>query len=48
MALIATGRLVSTEGLGLDAAGMKLNPRGLVEVDNHFRLISREFTLLGM
>ncbi len=37
MALIATGRLVSTEGLGLDAAGMKLNPRGLVEVDNHFQ-----------
>jgi NAD(P) transhydrogenase len=37
MALIATGRLVSTEGLGLDAAGVKLNPRGLVEVDNHFQ-----------
>ena len=37
IALIATGRLVSTEGLGLDAAGVKLNPRGLVEVDNHFQ-----------
>jgi NAD(P) transhydrogenase len=37
MALIATGRLVSTEGLGLDAAGVKSNPRGLVEVDNHFQ-----------
>ncbi len=37
MALIATGRLVSTEGLGLDTAGVKLNPRGLVEVDNHFQ-----------
>ena len=37
MALIATGRMVRTEGLGLDAAGVKLNPRGLVEVDNHFQ-----------
>ena len=37
IALIATGRLVSTEGLGLEAAGVKLNPRGMVEVDNHFQ-----------
>jgi NAD(P) transhydrogenase len=37
IALVATGRLVDTEGLGLDAAGVKLNPRGVVEVDNHFQ-----------
>jgi NAD(P) transhydrogenase len=37
MALIATGRLVSTEGLALEAGGVKLNPRGVVEVDNHFQ-----------
>ena len=37
MALFATGRLVNTEGLGLDAFGVKLNPRGVVEVDNHFQ-----------
>ena len=37
MALFATGRLVDTEGLGLDAAGVKLSPRGVVEVDNHFQ-----------
>jgi len=37
MALFATGRLVDTEGLGLDSAGVKLNPRGVVEVDNHFQ-----------
>ena len=37
MALFATGRLVDTKGLGLDAAGVKLNPRGVVEVDNHFQ-----------
>ncbi|HYX72291.1 MAG TPA: FAD-dependent oxidoreductase [Nitrososphaera sp.] len=35
--LFATGRLVNTEGLGLDAAGVKLNSRGMVEVDNHFQ-----------
>ena len=37
LALFATGRLVNTEGLGLDGAGVKLNPRGMVEVDNHFQ-----------
>ncbi|HEU4448065.1 MAG TPA: FAD-dependent oxidoreductase [Nitrososphaeraceae archaeon] len=37
MALFATGRLVDTKGLGLDSAGVKLNPRGVVEVDNHFQ-----------
>ena len=37
IALVATGRLVDTEGLGLDEAGVKLNPRGVVEVDNHFQ-----------
>ena len=35
--LFATGRTVNTEGLGLDAAGVKLNARGMVEVDNHFQ-----------
>jgi pyruvate/2-oxoglutarate dehydrogenase complex dihydrolipoamide dehydrogenase (E3) component len=37
MALFATCRSVNTEGIGLDAAGVKLNPRGVVEVDNHFQ-----------
>jgi NAD(P) transhydrogenase len=37
MALFATGRLANTEGLGLDAAGVKLNPRGVVEVDKFFQ-----------
>ena len=37
MALFATGRLVDTQGLGLEAAGVKLNPRGVVEADNHFQ-----------
>ena len=37
MVLFATGRLINTEGLGLDTAGVKLNRRGVVEVDNHFQ-----------
>lgn len=35
--LFATGRNVSTEGLGLEAAGIKLGHRGKIEVDNHFQ-----------
>jgi dihydrolipoyl dehydrogenase len=37
MVLVATGRLVNTEWLGLDPLGVKLNTRGVVEVDNHFQ-----------
>ena len=47
MALFATGRLVDTKGLGLDSAGVKLNPRGVVEVDNQFQTSIEGFTLLG-
>jgi NAD(P) transhydrogenase len=35
--LFATGRTVNTEGLGLEAAGVKLKTQGIVEVDNHFQ-----------
>eukprot|EP00958_Prasinococcus_capsulatus_P014155 scaffold1481_cov401-Prasinococcus_capsulatus_cf.AAC.6 len=35
--LVAIGRRPHTEGLGLDAAGVKLNDRGRVEVDSSFR-----------
>jgi NAD(P) transhydrogenase len=35
--LFATGRNVNTEGLNLEAAGVKLGNRGKVEVDNHFQ-----------
>ncbi len=34
-ALIATGRLPNTEGLGLEAAGVALSPHGAVKVDEH-------------
>lgn len=35
--LFATGRTVNTEGLGLEAAGVKLNARGMAQVDSHFQ-----------
>lgn len=35
--LVATGRHPFTEGLGLDAVGVKVDGRGCVEVDEHFR-----------
>jgi dihydrolipoamide dehydrogenase len=35
--LVAIGRVPYTEGLGLDAAGVKLDNRGRVIVDPHFR-----------
>lgn len=35
--LFATGRVPNTEGLGLEAAGVKLGDKGAVEVDAHYR-----------
>lgn len=35
--LLAVGRLPCTQGLGLDAAGVKLDDRGRVAVDDHLR-----------
>lgn len=35
--LYAAGRVGNTEGLGLDAVGVKLDARGYVAVDDHFR-----------
>jgi dihydrolipoamide dehydrogenase len=46
--LFAAGRLVNTEGLSLDAAGVKLNRRGMVEVDNHFQTSVEGIMLLEM
>ena len=34
--LYATGRVPKTEGLGLEAAGVKVNAKGAIEVDKHF------------
>ncbi len=35
--LVATGRKPYTEGLGLDALGVKMSPRGQIEVDAHWQ-----------
>jgi pyruvate/2-oxoglutarate dehydrogenase complex dihydrolipoamide dehydrogenase (E3) component len=35
--LVATGRRPNTDDLGCDAAGVKLDERGFVEVDDHYR-----------
>lgn len=35
--LYAAGRVGNTEGLGLDAVGVKLDARGYVAIDDHFR-----------
>jgi pyruvate/2-oxoglutarate dehydrogenase complex dihydrolipoamide dehydrogenase (E3) component len=35
--LVATGRRPNTDDLGCDAAGVKLDGRGFVEVDDHYR-----------
>jgi mercuric reductase len=35
--LIATGRRPNTDNIGLDAAGVAVNPRGEVETDEHLR-----------
>jgi dihydrolipoamide dehydrogenase len=34
--LLSTGRVPVTEGLGLANVGVKVNPRGQVEIDDHF------------
>ena len=35
--LVATGRLPFTEGLGLDALGIEMSPRGQINTDAHYR-----------
>src|SRR5256885_15907833 len=35
--LVSIGRRPNTEGLGLDKAGLQLNPRGQVDTDDDFR-----------
>lgn len=35
--LVAAGRIGNTRGLGLEAAGVKVDERGRVQVDEHFR-----------
>jgi dihydrolipoamide dehydrogenase len=45
--MIGIGRRPNTEGLGLDAAGVKVDRRGFVEVDNHLRTSVPNVTAIG-
>ena len=45
--LLATGRRANTEGLGLDAAGIALTPRGFVQVDATLRTSNPDMYAAG-
>lgn len=45
--LVAIGRRPYTKGLGLDAAGVTLSPRGLVIVDKQFRTSQKNILAIG-
>lgn len=45
--LVAVGRTVNTDGLGLDAAGVGANKRGVIIVDDHLRTSVRHIWALG-
>ncbi len=45
--LVAIGRRPYTEGLGLDAAGVKRDERGRIEVDAHFRTAAAGIYAIG-
>jgi pyruvate/2-oxoglutarate dehydrogenase complex dihydrolipoamide dehydrogenase (E3) component len=45
--LLAVGRQPNTEDLGLDVAGIKVDPRGFVEVDEGLRTSNRHVWALG-
>jgi dihydrolipoamide dehydrogenase len=45
--LVAVGRLPNTDGLGLDAVGIELDPRGRVPVDDSFRTYVKGIYAIG-
>ena len=45
--LVAVGRTPYTEGLGLEAAGVKLDNRGRIEVDDHFKTSAAGIYAIG-
>jgi dihydrolipoamide dehydrogenase len=47
VALVAVGRKPTTEGLGLEAAGVALDERGRVKVDAHFKTTAENVYAIG-
>ena len=45
--LMATGRKPNTEGLNLEAAGISLAPNGTIPVDEHFRSINGQWSMVN-
>ena len=45
--LMATGRKPNTEGLNLEAAGISLAPNGTIPVDEHFRSINGQCSMVN-
>ena len=45
--LVATGRLPNVEGLNLDAAGVKFDPKDGIAVDDHLRTFNRRIFAAG-
>lgn len=45
--LLAAGRVPFTEGLGLDAAGIELDPKGRIKVDEHFATTAEGIYAIG-
>lgn len=45
--LMAAGRALNTEGIGLEQAGVKLDDRGFVKVDEHLRTTAADIYCIG-
>jgi dihydrolipoamide dehydrogenase len=45
--LMAAGRALNTDGLGLDAAGVQLDPRGFIKVDGNLRTTTEGVYAIG-
>ncbi len=45
--LVSIGRKPYTDGLGLDKLGVKINPRGFIEVDHHFETSVKGIYAIG-
>ena len=45
--LVSVGRKANTDDLGLDVAGVRLDPRGRIDVDDHFQTSAEQVYAIG-